>query len=266
MKKSIKKILIKLFRPIAHKLGYSAKDSLGTNSLLNLFYTNLKSFGFNPVHIVDIGANHGRWTREALKHFPDAYYTLLEPQYWLKSSIEDLLNTNKKINFNGVGAGASAGSFKFTIHDKDHSCSFKFTEEEAHQRGFKQVDLQVVTLNELLADNKLPTPDIIKIDAEGWDIEVLKGASIFLGKTEIFMVEVAISCKHFDNTILKMMNFMNEAGYTFFDITDLNRPIEPKVLWLAELVFIKKNGFLDSKIPRRFRTEQTSMAGHSLVK
>lgn len=243
MKKRLAKILIKLFRPIAHKLGYS----LPARSLLHQFYINLESLGFNPKHIVDIGANHGKWTREVLKHFPDAYYTLVEPQYWLKSTIEEILNTNKKINFHGVGVGATAGSFKFTIHDRDDSCSFKYTEEEAHKRGFKQVDLKVVTLNELLAGNKLPTPDIIKIDAEGWDIEVLKGASNFLGKTEIFMVEVSIFNKSYPNTILKMMNFMDEVGYTFFDITCLNRPFEQKVLWLAEIVFVKKNGFLDSK-------------------
>src|SRR4051794_33082463 len=200
MKKRIRSILIKLFQPLAYKLGYPAKDS---NSLLHLFFTNLKSFGFNPVHIVDIGANHGVWTRVSLKHFPNAYYTLLEPQYWLKSSIEDLLTTNKKINFYGVGAGAAAGSFKFTIHDRDDSCSFKYTEEEAHQRGFKQIDLKVMTLNELLANNKLSAPDIIKTDAEGWDIEVLKGASDFFGKTEIFMVEASIFCKSYNNTFLK---------------------------------------------------------------
>src|SRR5436190_540963 len=84
----------------------------------------------------------------------------------------------------------------------------------------------------ILVKNKLSAPDIIKTDAEGWDIEVLKGASDFFGKTEIFMVEASIFCKSYNNTFLKMMNFMDEAGYAFFDITCLNRSFEPKVLWL----------------------------------
>ncbi len=71
-------------------MGYvSAEDSLQSNLLhknylLNTLFTNLKAAGFSPKHIVDVGANHGTWTREALKHFPDAYYTLIEPQNWLK--------------------------------------------------------------------------------------------------------------------------------------------------------------------------------------
>jgi hypothetical protein len=35
-------------------------------------------------------------------------------------------------------------------------------------------------------------------------------------------------------------------GYRLFDISDLNRPFQPRVLWLVELVFIKNNGIIDS--------------------
>ena len=61
------------------------------------------------------------------------------------------------------------------------------------------------------------------------------------------MVEVGIVNKTFNNSFLKMINLMDEAGYRLFDITDLNRPFNTNVLWLAELVFIRKNGFIDSK-------------------
>jgi hypothetical protein len=60
------------------------------------------------------------------------------------------------------------------------------------------------------------------------------------------MVEVVIFNKSFDNSFLKMINFMDVKGYRLFEITDINRPFQPQVLWLAELVFIKKNGIVDS--------------------
>ena len=50
--------------------------------------------GFVPKHIIDVGANHGTWTRETLKYFPEAYYTLIEPQEWLKPSLQDILDVN----------------------------------------------------------------------------------------------------------------------------------------------------------------------------
>jgi FkbM family methyltransferase len=204
--------------------------------------------GFTPHHIVDVGANHGTWTREALRYFPDAYYTLLEPQNWLKKSFQDILDANSKVQYYPVGAGELEGSFPFTIVDRDDSCSFSYSQEEAKASGFEQIEIPVVTLNNLLANSELPVPDIIKIDAEGLDIDVLKGASTFFGKTEIFMVEAGVVNKSFDNSFLKLINFMDENNYRLFEITDLNRPFQPQVLWLVELVFVKKNGFIDSQV------------------
>jgi FkbM family methyltransferase len=245
----------KLLKRIINKLGYTL-DKVQTTKPVNSskdyllinFYNTIKNMGFTPLHIVDVGANHGTWTREALNHFPEAYYTLLEPQNWLKKSFQDILDANSKVQYYPVGAGEKEGSFQFTIVDRDDSCSFRYSQEEAKAAGLKQIEIPVVTLNNLLSNSDLPIPDIIKIDAEGLDIEVLKGASNYFGKTEIFMVEAGVVNKSFDNSFLKILNFMDENNYRLFDITDINRPFQPQVLWLVELVFVKKNGFIDSQV------------------
>lgn len=245
MKKKIKQLIIKIFNPLALKLGYQLPKR-EKDLLLENFYNILKEFGLNVKHIVDVGANHGTWTREALLHFPNAYYTLVEPQEWLKPSLQDLLDTNSKISFHPVGVGKEEGSFKFTIANRDDSCSFKYTPEEAEKMNLKQVDIPVTTLNKLLKENNKPTPDIVKIDAEGLDLEVLEGASDLLGKTEVFLVEAGVVNKYFANSLLDVVSYMDKKGYRLFEITDLNRPFNPKVLWLTELVFVKKNGIIDS--------------------
>lgn len=254
MKQLLRAILTKTLNPLVIRLGYvhwskaaPEKNSYAKNSLLEVFFKNIEAMGFTPQHIIDIGANHGTWTRETLKYFPDAYYTLVEPQEWLKPSLQDLLDANSKISFNPFGAGAKSGSFMFTIVDRDDSCSFRYTEEEAKKKGLKQVEIPILTLNEIVQrNNTLPFPDLVKIDAEGLDIAVLEGASNLLGKTEVFLVEAALFCKEFDNSLLKMVNYMDEKGYSLFEITDLNRPFSPQVLWLVELAFVKKGGILDS--------------------
>ena len=252
MKSLIRKIAQKLLKPFALKVGYTLKnDEINQgdkNELLDTFFGVLKNINFTPLHIIDIGANHGTWTRKALQHFPHAYFTLLEPQAWLKESIKELLEKNSKITFHGVGAGEKQGSFKFTIVDRDDSCCFGYSEQESLANGFRQIDIPVVTINGLLEDKEVPIPDIIKIDAEGMDIEVLKGASNYYGKTEIFMVETSVMNKKFSNNLSAMIHFMDSIGYKFFDITDLNRTMQHNALWLIELVFIKKGGYIDDSI------------------
>ena len=254
--KKITKLLLRKYGYILSKVIVSDNNVKNINYrnenskdfLLSNFYDTLKRLNFYPKHIIDVGANHGTWTRDALRHFPAAYYTLLEPQNWLKNSFQDILNVNSKVRFYPAGAGEKEGSFNFTIVDRDDSCSFRYSQKEALDAGFKQIEIPVVTLNSLLLNDKWPIPDIIKIDAEGLDIEVLKGANDFFGKTEIFMVEAGVVNKIFDNSFLKLINFMDENNYRLFEITDLNRPFSLNVLWLVELVFIKKNGFIDSQV------------------
>ncbi|WP_445454352.1 FkbM family methyltransferase [Flavobacterium sp. 25HG05S-40] len=247
MKKSVKKIINKLgFRLV----NINSKDLVQNSYVTPLanFFQILKEFGFEPKHIVDVGANHGKWTRSALKFFPNASITMVEPQYWLKESIQDVLDANPNVKLHSYGAGEAEGSFTFTVADEDVSSSFNYSAAEAKERGYKQLELPIITLNKLLAESNLPTPDLIKIDAEGIDIQVLKGASNYLGKTEIIMVEASVLNKSYNNSLLETINFMDKNGYTLFDITEINRPFRTKVLWLVELVFVLKGGTIDSQV------------------
>ena len=241
IKKAIKKAA-KLFNPLLGKLGYK---EFVPNEDLRHFFATIKKMDFEPKHIVDVGANHGMWTREALRFFPDSYYTLLEPQKSLEIFMKDIL-VNSKIKLNAIGAGSHSGNLKLTIGKSDDASTFRYNETDAIKFGLNQIEVPVVTLNEFLGKLNLPIPDIIKIDAEGLDLEVLKGSNDFWGKTEIFMVEAGVVYEDIDNSFLKTINFMNENGYKLFEITHLNRWGLYGVLGLVELCFIKKNGFIDS--------------------
>jgi len=245
----LKKIIRKIIDKIAAIFGYyrTSRQSVynNKNDLLTIFYNNIIETGFSPKCIVDVGANTGTWTRTALKFFPTSTYYLIEPQQQLSKNFEDLLKQNS-ISFYPIGLGDKEGKFRFTLVDRDDSCSFRFTEEEAIKNGFEQIDVPVTTLNKLIQSKQLLTPDIIKIDAEGLDIEVLNGASDFFGVTEVFLIEASIRNKDFNNTIQTVINFMDEKGYNIFEITDLNRPWSNKLLWLVEIAFVKKEGIIDS--------------------
>jgi FkbM family methyltransferase len=220
--------------------------SINKNNLLKNFFEILIEKKYTPKCIFDIGANNGTWTQETLKYFPNSNYYLFEPQSYLINEMQSKFPTLNNVQLFNVGVGNQDGELLFTIHDRDDSCSFDITQEEATKHGFKQIKTPIVRLDSFIDQNNLDLPDLLKIDAEGFDIEVLEGAQNTIQKNvQIILVEVAIMNKKFRNDIYSVINYMDKLGFVVFDITDLNRPFNNKVLWLCEFVFIKKGGLLD---------------------
>lgn len=237
----------KLIHSSLRKLGYRIvriEDGPRSSEGLEPFFALLKRFGFAPKHILDVGANRGLWTREAMKFFPEARYTLVEPQDYLKAHIQDLVEGGRKIQWIHAGASDRAGTMALTIAPSDGSSTFMMTEEQARSCGLQQIAVPVKTLNEIAASaGGDGLPDMVKIDAEGLDLRVLGGASKLLGKTDIFLVE-AMVCAGYENSVAEVIKFMAGAGYRLVDITDLNRSPRHGVLWVCELAFLRKDSEL----------------------
>lgn len=236
----------RLIHLVLAKLGYrivKIQDGPRPSEGLNPFFSLLKRLGFEPKHILDIGANRGMWTREALKYFPDARYTLVEPQDYLKAHIQDLIDGGSKIQWINAGASDRSGTLPFTIAASDGSSTFVMTDRHGQSTGSQQKAVPVRTVNEIVYSSGAGTPDMVKIDAEGFDLKVLAGASDLLGKTDVFLVE-AVVCGIYENTAEKVMRFMADAGYRVIDVTDLNRSPKHGLLWLCELAFLRDGSAL----------------------
>jgi FkbM family methyltransferase len=211
---------------------------------LDSFFFFLKERGFAPKHVVDVGANHGDWTRAALKYFPEAYYTLVEPQDQLRTHVQDLLARDGRIRWIGAGAGDKLGTLPLRIWHRDVTSSFIFTREAAMTAGMRQIEVPVTTLNEIVRTSDAPFPDLVKIDAEGFDLRVLAGASELVGKTDIFLLEAQIWPRRWENTLGNVIQTMAHLGYRIFDIHDLNYSPKYGVLWLCEVTFLRNASHL----------------------
>ena len=210
------------------------------------FFDCLVRLGYKPNHIVDVGANRGNWTRTALRYFPDARYTLFEPQEQLLKCTD--LDCDSRIQIFAVGAGPKTSAMKLSTHERDDSVSFALTEEEAARQGREQVTAPVVALDEFLPKQGIPYPDVLKIDAEGWDLEVLKGAEMCAKNADVILLEAAVMNKFFRNKVENVVSELAARGFVLFDVTDLNRTQRDGALWLVELAFVKKSGKLDAVV------------------
>lgn len=207
---------------------------------LDHFFPLMQSFGFAPKNIWDVGANHGDWTREALRYFPDSCYTLIEPQDRLRHHIGDLVNRGHKIRWIAAGVGHQSGTFPFYIGWSDEASSF-LNVPRIIGEATDQLNVTMHTLDELRHILHLPVPEMLKIDAEGFELKVLQGATDILGKTEIVLVEASIGQRDFENTAGAVIAAMDGHGYRLIDITDVNRSPNHGLLWLCEFAFLLKS-------------------------
>lgn len=207
-------------------------------------FSVLMKQGFDPRSVIDVGANMGEWTRRAIEYLPAAEYTLIEPQAHLKRHVQDLIDKGCKITWRTAGAADVPGILDFTINPRPDSSSFLPNQQEAAVAGFRRVSVEVITLNQLVQTAETRMPEMVKIDAEGFDLKVLAGASELIGKTDIFFVEASVVCPQFDNSVHAVITMMSDAGYRLIDITDLNTSPTHGVLWLCELVFLRKSSLL----------------------
>jgi FkbM family methyltransferase len=234
------KFIARVLRAIANRIA--PQSAIG---YLEQFHLVLLSTGYSPDLIVDVGANHGQWSTKTIKYFPDATYHLYEPQEELLPDLQKLQCISSKVSINIMGVGAVKGTMNFSLNPRDDSSTFRLSAQEAADRGFKQRELPVVTLDEEYFEKGI-TPSIVKIDAEGWDIDVIKGGIKTIQSAEIVFVESAILNKSMNNTLPTIVTMMDEMGFKLVDFTDLNRTPTTKALWLVEAAFVKKGESLDA--------------------
>lgn len=215
----------------------------GTEPVFRFF----KYLNYEPKHIIDVGAHKGAWSLSAMKHFENANYSLFEPQHDLIT--DKRLTQNLKVMIYNLGVGKSNGSFRFkSSHRRD---SFNFRESHKSFNHLNDKIVRVVTLDKLLFDKNLsiPYPEIIKIDAEGWDLDVLLGAKKIIDYCQVVFIEAGVNNLHFQNDFHAVVSSLNDLNFRLIDISDLNRPNkQTNHLQNVELVFVKIDSFLDNLI------------------
>lgn len=240
--KSARRLLQSALKQFGYRL---VREEFYGNYGLIPFFRSIKRLGFAPSHVIDVGANHGEWTRTAIEFFPDAVYTLIEPQERLRKHISDLLADGYKIHWINAGVADVAGRLPLAIFDRDDSCTFAFNPNGPQIP--ERVLVDVKTLNEIVASSGAPFPEMVKIDAEGFDLKVLTGASDLVGKTEIFLIEACVYGES-ENSLVEILHRMRGYDYRLVDITDLNHSPKFGNLCLCELAFVSNKSSLLTQI------------------
>ena len=192
----------------------------------------LKSLGFVPAVIYDIGAYRGGWTRLAAEVFPHAQFVLFEAN---RDHTADLAATGRRHLVAALGA-QDGGTRAFHVpRAGDVTGASLYVENTAH---YGQANLQVravetVRLDTLMARETLPAPDLIKIDVQGAELEVLAGAGEALRTAGALIVEVSfVDYNKGGPLAAQVIAAVDRLGFRCADLCEVHRGARNFVLQL----------------------------------
>lgn len=217
----------------------------------------LKMLGFNPANIIDIGCHKGEWTsRTRSKLFPNARYMLIDGEYY--PEVDNVLhpsNTNTTNTTNTTHRDIFMLAVLSDQPSEKEWYSIKGTGDSLYQettRHYSNVKprLRKVTTLDNLLENVMPqtTIDFIKIDCQGAEIPILKGAVNTLKSVEAILMEmpfVGVFNKGVPS-FAEHIAFMDRLGYAPLDIEEVHRPHGIPIQ--IDLVFVKKSSALLQRI------------------
>jgi hypothetical protein len=173
-------------------------------------FSDFKSRGFDPRLIFDVGAATGTWTDSVRAIFPAARFVTVEPR------ATTLAPTVR------AAIGAEEGSA--TLTDWDTGSTLLPTAAAAADT----YQVSVTTLDRLAS--QFGMPDLVKLDVEGFELRALEGASTLLGRTELFVIEIALYRFSGRPMLHEVVPYMAERGYFVYDIAGfIRRPYDGAV-------------------------------------
>ena len=211
---------------------------------IRLFLEDIQARGLPCRGVIDVGANKGDWTRMALSVFPESNYLMIEPQQEMADTLNSLCRKHRNLTCVIAGAGKQEGELLQTIYKDPRGSTFLPSTDEARLRGGVQRKTKILTLDAIISRHQFE-PSLVKLDVQGFELEVLGGAQSCFGTTEVFILETSLyQLYEAMPTTREVIAFMAEKDYELYDITEFLRRPYDGALGQIDLAFAKKSGFL----------------------
>jgi FkbM family methyltransferase len=184
------------------------------------FYIDLRKYksDFYPKIIFDVGANTGQTVLKWNKFFPKAEYYCFEPVNSTMLALKNNTAKYKNIHYYQCALGAESKQADITLC---HDPSLNSFVDSVKEIGEKTEKVQINTIDEICELESLNFIDVLKIDTEGFDIEVLKGAVRMLETNRIMFIQVEAGMNPYNKLHVPLQNFVDylaQYNYVLFGI------------------------------------------------
>jgi FkbM family methyltransferase len=169
----------------------------------------------NEPTIFDVGANIGEFSKMCRDEYKDAKIFAFEPQNSCHDDI--LMNAGKETIVISKAVSSSEGETFFEINqDRDRKAHIN---DLAFAQDFQgKLIFQKTTIDAFVKLHSIAEISLLKIDTEGHDFEVLKGAESSLknGQVKTVLFEIMPSLIRLKTSPSDIESFLRDYGYYYF--------------------------------------------------
>jgi hypothetical protein len=109
-------------------------------------------------------------------------------------------------------------------------------------KGVQEVVRRMQTLDTVLAEAGMAGVDLIKLDVQGYELEVLKGAAKSLKTMQAVLMEVSLIEMYQGNPLLHdVVAFMQQQDFVTYDICSLMRRPLDSALAQVDMIFVPRS-------------------------
>lgn len=231
-------------------LPESQQFRLGLPTVIGLL-ENVKKNGFAPQTIIDVGAYVGNWSRMAYQVFPSAQFFMIDGNPDNEPSLRN--------SASGVGQNSEYSMMLLGPEEKDSVTFYKLgTGSSVLQELIpfdrsqeSQITLPMRTLDGFMGTRLYHSPVLLKLDVQGFELQVLLGGTDTLSRAEVVIMETSL-LPYNENapTFAEVIAFMAEREFFAFDFCGQARRQTDDTLFQTDVVFVRKDSAL--RAPRSF--------------
>jgi FkbM family methyltransferase len=203
---------------------------------------------YSPKIILDVGSRDLQQTLEFLSVYPDAFIIAFEPNPYQEKEIRQKIDNynitypNAKILFYPVALGnkEEIATLHSPPQDQNHGAgSLLKPHYSAIVHDYNKYEVQVRKLKNILDELKINKVDILWADAQGFEIEIMKGMEDILSSVDFIHVE-ATKVPYYDDhpTIEVVTKFLQNNNFT---IKEFDVPCPPHPYGEGDLFIINNN-------------------------
>lgn len=189
--------------PFAYKISRKIVDyhqnenncDILTNGEMHFLKSNIYKFKV----VFDVGANVGEWTeqvtnlsREYSKKTQDSIVEIysFEPSKQTFKTLEKNVGNFKNVSIHNIGLGEKREEKLFFIYGEDSTLNSVLDRSSNGLQKQETENVSLDTLDLFCNDKKIDHIDFLKIDTEGNELNVLKGATRMIREAKIIAIQI----------------------------------------------------------------------------